>query len=1675
MFNIPTWQIAKTELAEAASSVTLTVDLNNVPFEARHLAVRINAQGTQAAVYTAIAVRLNGDTGANYNRQALGAESSTSFTARYNAETSFATLFYASAASSADEEFSGGELLFPDAFSTRTHKSMLAYGGSNEDLIRIDGGRWANTAAITSVTILPGSGNFVAGSTFELSVVDESFNISEQILGADGQFTISGISAADGDLVQIGNLRSERSLSIDSVSIELNGDSTATNYNLQILGGYVSTKYAATANNNLTASAGTAANLAVANAFGAVILQYPNYSDGSNDRNIISMGGVHGSPTRTYGAECAMVSYRWNNTAAITQIKAKPGNSTNWLTNSMLSTYLVPKNLIERQELSGTAASVTFDYIPQTYDHLELIVYARTDRSAANDVVKMEFNGDTTTTNYDHQEIQGSSTTVSSNTDGNNNRIGVFPAATEGANEFGVATVTTYNYTKTDRHKHTMVTMGTTERVLSYSKRWENTAAITQIVVKPNTGPNFIAGSTFELRGIRAEQNPASNFNVPSIPSQNGDLVLIGNLRTNRNDYPYDGTEMEFNGDTTATNYSRQLLNGFTSSVASVAQDNNRFGEVTCASAVRDAFSPMLGQLTNYSDGSNDRVATGLTGFHSNSTMAQIQINTLRRNNTAATTSVDFKAQVGDGFDAGSMLSSYLVPKNLIERVELGSAANITFSNIPQSYDHLELAVYARSDVSGTVKQYGVQFNGDTTASNYERQTFSANSTTVAAFQHSSPVPGIIPGATSTANVFGAQTIGIQNYALGDRHKSVIILGGYTTRPEVQLSSGRWKNTDPITSIQLICDGSDEFEVGTVVELRGIRTETNAGATFDLQGLPQLEGDILVIGNVRSDKATGASDDVQFRLNSDTGSNYQKQNVRGESSSTVAYAESGSSSVGAHKVSGDSATKHAFGAFVDSIGNSAEGVNDPAGIGLGGFHGDSSNSRVNATAWRRNNVEPVTSWQIFPNVGTNWVPGSMLSAYHIPKNVIAVKKVETASETVTFSDLPQDYQHLKFSLYVATTEAISDERGITVQFNGDTGSNYSTQRLDGAGSGVSAASTTSTGLINALADTGTNSANVFSSNTGLIQNYTKTDRHKQVLVTAGVSTGRLRLSSSRWANTSAVTSITFTQDGSGNFAAGSLFVVEGIGGADYEDNYIRATYAIEVDWNNDGKFDGTGEDITGDTTAVQFDRGRSSNITITALSNTGRMLISVLNDDAKYSPLNSDSAIYPNVVPGRKVRIRETAPQNQTIWQGFVEGIELTQQINGFHRVQIRCTGPFSQIIESEVSYAMQTNILTGTAITQVLDDADWNSTARSIDTGQTTMKRYWTGPKQALTAIREVESAEGGFIREGKVGKIHYEDRYHRLKPPHTDSQSTFSDQIATEPVNYSGIRQLDPAKAIYNVFKSDVILTITGTANQVLWVHPEATAGTLAPAIPAGSALTFWASYPNRSDGINTGQGDFGNSQGIAVHSWATASATLDYIVNASSAGTGANLNGSVSVSTSGFANSHLMTITNTGTTDAWLTRMQLRGTPVLMGDPITVESTGSNSIATYGRRTLPRTISAKFIPNTEEAQQWADARVGVWKDPQGFLQVTIPASKNLYSMVDAVRLDVSDRITIQGTGAGSLGISGDYFIESEMHDIAANRNHLVTYSISPVGGFAGYWVSDISKLAIDTRPYY
>jgi hypothetical protein len=523
MFNIPTVTVDSETLTGTSSSVTLDYAAPvGVSWTPRHLVVRAEMQATSGNpnVY----FQLNGDSGSNYSYQMLTGYGTTKAA---NRNTSIAQLLLPGNIDDLSNAFTPSETLFPDALSTRTHKSALCYTGRLEEVVRVAAGRWASTAAITSVTISVDSSTFAATSTFELCVVDESYNIDqagdgEQILGSDGKFTVSSIGGANGDLVCIGNLRvTATGQTEDHLHMQFNGDTTSSNYTRQYLRGKAAAVSAAAGSDALQGMA--PASNAGTSIFGAFIAQVTNYSDGSYDRVATSLAGFHADTTF---ANVMASSGRWNNTAAITEIflHGNAGSVEEFLTGSMLSTYAVPKNLIARQELTGTTATVTFSSIPDTYDHLELSVYAR---AAAQNITNVQtyFNGDTTAANYDRQQLRGRGSTVSAaQSAAQATYSAVVGDSNSTAEEFSPITFTIYNYKKTDRHKHLLVINGAFFTNLSdsimdvMSGRWENTAAITSITLNPSN-LDFEAGSVFELRGISA-----------TIPAAASDIAKVNTI-----------------------------------------------------------------------------------------------------------------------------------------------------------------------------------------------------------------------------------------------------------------------------------------------------------------------------------------------------------------------------------------------------------------------------------------------------------------------------------------------------------------------------------------------------------------------------------------------------------------------------------------------------------------------------------------------------------------------------------------------------------------------------------------------------------------------------------------------------------------------------------------------------------------------------------------------------------------------------------------------------------------------------------------------------------------------------------------------------------------------------------------------------------------------------------------
>jgi len=169
--------------------------------------------------------------------------------------------------------------------------------------------------------------------------------------------------------------------------------------------------------------------------------------------------------------------------------------------------------VISDQTLGADTATISFNSIPNTYKHLEIICYGRITENTGDDYAWLQFNNDTGA-NYDFEfaYFSGSSTTGSNgNTDQTGIKLAIFPAATSQRSlQAGITRITIANYANTTFEKALLSDSGdassgggwnNTPFRTMHSGFWRNTAAITSILLYLPNGGNFRAGSRFTLYG----------------------------------------------------------------------------------------------------------------------------------------------------------------------------------------------------------------------------------------------------------------------------------------------------------------------------------------------------------------------------------------------------------------------------------------------------------------------------------------------------------------------------------------------------------------------------------------------------------------------------------------------------------------------------------------------------------------------------------------------------------------------------------------------------------------------------------------------------------------------------------------------------------------------------------------------------------------------------------------------------------------------------------------------------------------------------------------------------------------------------------------------------------------------------------------------------------------------
>ena len=234
-------------------------------------------------------------------------------------------------------------------------------------------------------------------------------------------------------------------------------------------------------------------------------------------------------------------------------------------------------------------------------------------------------------------------------------------------------------------------------------------------------------------------------------------------------------------------------------------------------------------------------------------------------------------------------------------------------------------------------------------------------------------------------------------------------------------------------------------------------------------------------------------------------------------------------------------------------------------------------------------------------------------------------------------------------------------------------------------------------------------------------------------------------------------------------------------------------------------------DTTSDSISLRVTRGRKD---FTRSYPAGRCVLTLRNESGLYDPDNTASSLFPGIVVGRRITIKNTVVGGTgaiTIFDGVVIDLDLTYTIGGEATLTVMGADRLSELalrtIDAGTSVSEQT---TGSRIDAVLALSEVNYTNdKSIATGLSTVAAG-TASGNAKAYVDTIVMAEQGYLYVTRSGVLKFEDRYGPLAGV---SKATMSDDGAD--VGYQKIERQIMTASLFNRLEGKITSGSTQTAN--------------------------------------------------------------------------------------------------------------------------------------------------------------------------------------------------------------------------------------------------------------------
>jgi hypothetical protein len=488
-------------------------------------------------------------------------------------------------------------------------------------------------------------------------------------------------------------------------------------------------------------------------------------------------------------------------------------------------------------------------------------------------------------------------------------------------------------------------------------------------------------------------------------------------------------------------------------------------------------------------------------------------------------------------------------------------------------------------------------------------------------------------------------------------------------------------------------------------------------------------------------------------------------------------------------------------------------------------------------------------------------------------------------------------------------------------------------------------------------------------------------------------------------------------------------------------------WAFEVDWDGDGLFDGSGEHNR--LRSLSIIRGREGLFSSSAGGESrfarmqvGECTLSLDNDDRRYDPWYATSPLYPNVQPGREIRLRVqdgSAGATYDLFRGKIDEIPSTGG-RGEALAQIKASDGWRILSDRRATVALRTNTTADVVMDDVLDDVAWLATwGQSLDVGSDVIPYAWINDQSAFDAIHDLAESEMGLAYIGGDGKIYFKSRHTLLLAAALLALTESEVGDAPEVTN-----PWDSVKNKISVRAYPRQLAALGE----IWRLDEIRA------IQPGTAVSLWGTFRDQ------------NYNATIAQDVVAPAATTDYTMNTQADGGGTNLTASFTVTASIFAGSVKLVVANGSGFEGYVTLLKIRGKALESLNVSASISESAASQALYGTRQL--TLELPFQQQTLVANDMSDWLLS-W----------------LTSPLPSVIVEITDRPTIQfayelGTlitfTSAYYGLAHSFRIAKIQHESLETMQAIRTrWTLEPAAAFQAYWqlgVAGYDELGVNTR---